>query len=37
MFRFDTLATLRLLAEFPLLQSVVFEHGLWLKPTLEGV
>ncbi len=36
-FRFDTLATLRLLSQFELLMEATFEDGLWLAPSLKGV
>lgn len=34
-FHHDTLKTLRLLEELPLVRDVVFGGGMWLKPTLE--
>jgi tRNA nucleotidyltransferase (CCA-adding enzyme) len=34
-FHHDTLKTLRMLEDFPLVRDVLFGSGLWLKPTLE--
>jgi tRNA nucleotidyltransferase/poly(A) polymerase len=35
-FKYDTLETLRVLDEFPLLKTYIFkDKGLWLKPTME--